>query len=233
MWSKRQYGAEFVGTLLLALFGIGTAITDLHSGGPVVVALAFGLVLTALVYAIGPVSGCHVNPAVTLGSLLAGRTSTADAIGYWIAQILGAIAASFILWALTRWGGVTDQTGSLGTNRYGTHINAGGTMALEVMLTFLLVLVVLLVTSRPEQSGMAGLAIGLALGVANFVGIPLDGASVNPARSLGPALFQGGAALSQVWVFLVFPLIGGLLAALVAPLLTPHAERVTTAGRKA
>jgi aquaporin Z len=220
MANFRKYGAEFVGTLLLVFFGVGAAIGGLRTGGVIVVALAFGLVLTVLVYAIGPVSNCHVNPAVTLGALLAGRTSMADAIGYWIAQASGAIAGSFLLWALTKWGGVTDETASLGANAYGLHINVGGAAVLEVVLTFLLVFVVLTVTSRPEQTGMAGLAIGLALGATNLVGIPLDGAGVNPARSLGPALFAGGHALSQVWLFLIFPLVGGLLAALAAPVLT-------------
>jgi aquaporin Z len=220
MGITRKYAAEFVGTLLLIFFGVGAAIAGLRTGGVIVVALAFGLVLTALVYAIGPVSGCHVNPAVTLGALLAGRTAMADAIGYWIAQAAGAIVASFLLWTLTKWGGVADETASLGANAYGSHINVGGAAVLEVVLTFLLVVVVLAVTSRPEQSGMAGLAIGFALAVTNLVGIPLDGAGVNPARSLGPALFSGTHALTQLWLFLIFPLVGGLLAALVMPLLT-------------
>jgi aquaporin Z len=219
-----RYVAEFLGTILLVFFGVGTAIAGLGGGGPVLVALAFGLGLTVLAYTFGPVSGCHVNPAVTLGSLLAGRIAVTDAVGYWIAQVAGTIAASTVLWGLTRWGGVADQTGSLGANGYGAHINLGGTAVLETALTFLLVLVVLVVTNRPEQSGTAAVAIGLALAVTNFVGIPLDGASVNPARSLGPALFEGGRALSQLWVFLVFPLVGGLLAALAAPLLTARRE---------
>jgi aquaporin Z len=218
MTNIRQFSAEALGTFLLVLFGVGSAVAGLQSSGVIVVALAFGLVLTVLAYAIGPVSGCHVNPAVTLGALLAGRLHLADAVGYWIAQVVGAVVASFGLWGLTRWGGVEDETGSLGTNGYGAHINAGGAVILETVLTFLLVLVVLLVTGRSDQSRIAGVAIGLALGVTNFVGIPLDGAGVNPARSLGPALFGGAHALSQVWVFLIFPLVGGLLAALVAPL---------------
>jgi len=214
----KRYGAEFLGTLLLVFFGVGSAIAGRVEGGVVVVALAFGLVLLALVYALGPVSGCHVNPAVTLGALLAGRTNLADAIGYWLTQFAGAIVGAFILFGLTRWGRVTDQTGALGTNGYGLHINLGGTMVLEIVLTFLLVLVVLVVTTRTENAGFAGLAIGIALAACHLVGIPLDGTSVNPARSLGPAVFEGGTALSQLWVFLVFPLIGGLLAAAALPL---------------
>jgi aquaporin Z len=215
----RAYAAEFFGTLLLVFAGVCTAVGGLIANAQVAVALAFGLVLVALTYTIGPVSGCHVNPAVTLGSLLSGTTPLGDAVGYWIAQLAGGIVASLIVWGLVRWGGVVDHTGTLGANGYGVHINAGGAMVLEVVLTFLLVLVVLMVTGRPEQTVVVAVPIGLALGVANLVGVPLDGASVNPARSLGPALFHGGTALSQVWVFLIFPLIGGVLAAMVAPLL--------------
>lgn len=214
----KRYGAEFLGTLLLVFFGVGSAIAGRVEGGVVVVALAFGLVLLALVYTLGPVSGCHVNPAVTLGALLAGRTNLPDAIAYWLVQIAGATAGAFILFGLSRWGGVHDQTGALGTNSYGPNINLGGTMVLETVLTFLLVLVVLVVTSRTENAGFAGLAIGIVLAACHLVGVPLDGTSVNPARSLGPALFEGGTALSQLWVFIVFPLLGGLLAAAALPL---------------
>ena len=214
----KRYGAEFLGTLLLVFFGVGSAIAGRTEGGVVVVALAFGLVLLALVYALGPVSGCHVNPAVTFGALLTGRINVADAVAYWLVQVGGATLGAFILYGLTRWGGVTDQTGSLGTNSYGPHINLGGTMVLETVLTFLLVLVVLVVTSRSENAGFAGLAIGIALAACHLVGIPLDGTSVNPARSFGPAVFEGGTPLSQLWVFVVFPLLGGLLAAATLPL---------------
>lgn len=214
----KRYGAEFLGTLLLVFFGVGSAIAGRIEGGVVAVALAFGLVLLALVYTLGPVSGCHVNPAVTLGALLAGRTSLGDAVAYWLTQLAGATLGAFALYGLTRWGGVADQTGALGTNGYGPHINLGGTMVLETLLTFLLVLVVLVVTSRTESAGFAGLAIGIALAACNLVGVPLDGASVNPARSFGPALFQGGSALTQLWVFIVFPLLGGVLAAVVLPI---------------
>jgi aquaporin Z len=224
MADMRRYVAEFLGTLLLVFFGVGSAVFARTEGGVIVVGLCFGLVLLALSYALTPVSGCHVNPAVTLGSVLSGITPLARAVGYWIAQLAGAVAGAFILYALVKWGHVRDQTGSLGSNGYGPHINAGGAMVLETVLTFLLVLVVLVVTSRTEQAGVAGVAIGLTLGLCNLVGIPLDGASVNPARSFGPALFQGGSALSQLWVFLIFPLVGGVLAAMVAPLLTGAKE---------
>ena len=204
----KRCGAEFLGTFLLVFLGVGSAIAGVVGGGVVVVAMTFGLVLLALAYTLGPVSGCHVNPAVTLGVLLAGRTTLVDAVYYWIAQLVGATVGAFGLWVLARWGGVADQTGALGINSYGPHINLGGTMVLEVVVTFLLVLVVLVVTARTEHAGFAGLAIGAALTVGNLVAIPLDGASINPARSIGPALFEGGSAMSQLWVFIVFPLIG-------------------------
>ncbi|MEU6076962.1 aquaporin [Micromonospora sp. NPDC047074] len=220
MRQARQYTAELIGSFLLVFFGVGAAVAARVEGGVVVVALAFGLVMLALVYTIGPLSGSHVNPAVTLGVLLSGKISLPGAVAYWLAQFAGATVAAFALWVLTRWGGVTDQTGALGSNGYGAHINLGGTILLEVVLTFLFVLVVLVVTSRAEHAGFAGLAIGFALAAAHLVGVALDGTSVNPARSFGPAIFEGGDALRQLWVFIVAPLAGGALAALLAPLLT-------------
>ncbi len=212
-----RYGAEFLGTGFLVFFGVGSAVAGLLSGGVVVVALAFGFALLALSYAIGPVSGCHVNPAVTLGALLSRRIEIEDAIGYWIAQFAGAIAGAFVLFGLTRWGDVRDQTGALGSNGYGRNISLGGTVTIEILMTFVLVLVVLIVTSRTENAGFAGLAMGITLAACHLFAVPLDGTSVNPARSFGPAIFEGGTPLSQLWVFLVFPLIGGVLAALAFP----------------
>jgi aquaporin Z len=213
MDNAKRYGAELLGTALLVFFGAGSVIAARVEGGVVVVALTFGFILLALSYTLGPVSGCHVNPAVTLGALLTGRISTVGAIGYWIAQFVGSIVASLLLWVLVKSGGVTDQSGTLGANRYGTHINLGGTFLLEIVLTFLLVLVILTVTSRVEQTGIAAVAIGIAIAACHLVGVALDGTSVNPARSLGPAVFNGGTPLSQLWVFIVAPLIGGILAA--------------------
>jgi aquaporin Z len=215
-----RYGAEFLGTGFLVFLGVGSAVAGLLSGGVVVVALAFGFVLLALSYAIGPVSGAHVNPAVTLGALIAGRIDIEDAICYWIAQFAGAIVGAFVLFGLTRWGDVRDQTGALGANGYGRNISLGGAVTIEILMTFVLVLVVLIVTARTENAGFAGLAIGITLGVCHLFAVPLDGTSVNPARSFGPAIFAGGTALSQLWVFLVFPLIGGVLAALAVPFIT-------------
>lgn len=218
MEDVRRAAAEFLGTLLLVFFGVGAAVAARVQGGVVVVALAFGFVMLALVYTIGPISGSHVNPAVTLGVLLSGKITAIGAVAYWIAQFAGATAASFVLWALTRWGDMADQTGALGANGYGAHINRGGAAVLELVLTFLFVLVVLVVTSRSENPGTAGVAIGLALAATQLVGVTLTGAAVNPARAFGPAVFEGGVALRQLWLFIVFPLLGGALAALVAPL---------------
>src|SRR6478736_816334 len=141
-----------------------------------------------------------------------------EAVTYWIAQVIGGIVAAALLKLMVSgFGGATDETGALGTNEYGKTVSLGGAMVVEVVMTCLLVLVVLLVTSRAAAPGFAGLAIGLVLTVIHLVGIPLDGTSVNPARSIGPALFNGGTPLTQLWVFIVAPLIGGALAALAAP----------------
>ncbi|MGN9809417.1 MIP/aquaporin family protein [Micromonospora sp. BQ11] len=222
MDDARRFSAEFLGTLLLVFIGVGSAIAARVEGGVVVVALAFGFVILALVYTIGPLSGSHVNPAVTLGVLLSRKISVFGAVAYWIAQLAGATVAGFLLFGLTRWGGVADQTETLGTNRYGQHIDLGGAMLLETLLTFLFVLVVLVVTSRAEHAAVAGLPIGIALAAVHLVGVALDGTSVNPARSLGPAVFEGGEALRQLWVFIVFPMLGAALAAVAAPIILGH-----------
>lgn len=178
-------------------------------------ALAFGLTLVALAYALGPVSGCHINPAVTLGVLLSKGMKLPEAVGYWAAQLAGGIAGAGILALLTSgFGGVTDRTGALGANGYGDSVTVGGAFLVEVLLTFAFVAVILLVSGKQAAPGVAGLAIGLALAAVHLVGIPLTGTSVNPARSLGPALFAGGEALSEVWVFLLAPLLGAALAVL-------------------
>jgi len=225
----RKAVAEALGTFILVFFGVGSAVFGIETMGKVGVAFAFGFVLLALAYSIGPVSGCHVNPAVTLGVLLRRGITTREAGYYWVAQLLGAIVASALLKLLVSgFGGVTDESGGLGTNNWGDTITAGGTFVLEIVMTFLLVFVVLLVTSRAAAPGFAGLAIGLVLTVIHVVGIPLDGTSVNPARSIGPALFNGGESLAHVWMFIVAPLIGGALAALAAPFF----ETATARGEK-
>ncbi len=176
-------------------------------------ALAFGLTLVALAYALGPVSGCHINPAVTLAVLLSKGMKLPEAVGYWVAQVAGGLVGAGVLALLTsRFGGVADQTGALGANGYGESVTAGGAFLVEVLLTFAFVAVILLVSGKEAAPGVAGLAIGLALAAVHLVAIPLTGTSVNPARSLGPALFAGGEALSEVWVFLLAPLLGAALA---------------------
>ncbi|MGZ4537625.1 MAG: MIP/aquaporin family protein [Blastococcus sp.] len=227
----RSLFAEFLGTALLVFLGVGSAVAGIDRLGPVGVALAFGLTLLALAYAAGPVSGCHINPAVTLGVLLSRGMTTAEAAYYWIAQLAGGIVGAAVLKLLVSgFGKVKDQTGALGTNNWGPTISMGGAFVLEVLLTFVLVAVVLLVTGRAAAPGFAGLAIGLTLSALHLVGVPLDGTSVNPARSFGPALFEGGDALAHVWLFFVAPLLGAAVAAAVvqvvrAPVLTEEATR--------
>jgi aquaporin Z len=209
----RSLAAEFLGTGLLVLIAVGSAVGGIDAIGPLGVALAFGLVLLALAYAIGPISGCHINPAVTLGVLLAKGMTATEAAFYLVAQFAGAIAGATVLKLLTSgFGDVTDQTGALGSNDWGANISAGGAFVLEVLLTFVFVAVILLVTGRSATPGFAGLAIGLSLTAVHLIGIPLDGTSVNPARSLGPALFAGGDPLAHVWLFLIAPLVGAVLA---------------------
>jgi aquaporin Z len=225
----RKLAAELLGTFCLVFFAVGSAVFGIHVIGAVGVALAFGLVLLALAYALGPVSGAHVNPAVTLGMLLAGRIGLRDAVGYWIVQFAGGIAAAALLQFMVSAGDVVDQTGSLGANDYGATVNLTGAVVIEVLLTFLLVFTVLAVTSGRGTTPVAGVAIGLVLAIIHLVGIPLTGTSVNPARSLGPALFAGGAPLEHLWVFIVAPLVGGILAAAVQPwLYAPEAVRAGT-----
>ncbi|GAA1693094.1 aquaporin [Glycomyces endophyticus] len=211
----RAIWAELVGTFCLVFFAVGAAVygIDGEAIGFVGVAFAFGLVLFALAYAVGPVSGCHVNPAVTLGALLARRVDIGTAVGYWIAQFAGGIIAAALLKFMTTGGDVTDQTGALGSNDYGATVNLTGAIVIETLLTFLLVFTVLAVTGKKGATPAAGAAIGLVLAIIHLVGLPLTGTSVNPARSLGPALFAGGAPLEHVWVFIVAPLLGGALGA--------------------
>lgn len=218
----RKGSAEFLGTFVLVFFAVGSAVFGIDKIGAVGVALAFGLVLLALAYSIGPISGCHVNPAVTLGVLLRRGMSVTEAAIFWVAQFLGASAAGAMLKLMTSsFGKVTDQTGALGTNDWGKTISLGGSFVFEVIGTTLFVFVILMVTAQSAAPGFAGLAIGLVLTVIHLVGVPLDGTSVNPARSLGPALFAGTHALSHVWLFILAPLVGGLIAALIARVFDP------------
>ncbi len=225
----RKLVAEAVGTAVLVFFAVGTATLCFGyrlagssvSAGVIATALAFGLVLLALVYAIGAVSGCHVNPAVTMGFLAARRITVREAVGYWVAQVVGGIVGAALLRVMFAGSPdySTDKVG-LGADGYGTSsmvgLNAGGAFLAEVVLTFLFVFVVLTVTRRAAWPQLGGIAIGLALTTVHLIGIPLTGTSVNPARSIGPALFVGGDALSQLWLFIVAPLVGGVVAALAS-----------------
>ena len=219
----RKLVAEFVGTFLLVFLAVGAAVFGIAAGvgvdgagsssGTVGVALAFGLTVLMLAYAFGPISGTHVNPAVTLGVFLAKRMEAKEAGLYVVAQFAGAILGGAVLKLFVSSFGVTDYTGALGTNSYDNGaINMPGAFVLEALLTAAFVLVILLVTEKVAAPGFAGLAIGLALTTVHLVGIPLTGTSVNPARSFGPALFAGGEALSQVWLFILAPLVGSVLA---------------------
>jgi aquaporin Z len=222
----RKLAVEFLGTAILVFLAVGTATMMFGfkfdggsvAAGVVVTALAFGLTLLALVYLIGPVSGSHVNPAVTIGALLTGRISLQEAAGYWIAQFAGGIAGALALWGTFTTSPLYHRTVTgLGADGYGSasmiHIGVGGAFIFETVLTAVFVFVVLRVTSETANAATAAIAIGLTLAVVHLVAIPITGTSVNPARSLGPALVVGGTALSQVWLFIVAPLVGGVLAA--------------------
>jgi aquaporin Z len=214
----RRLLAEFLGTAALVFLAVGTAVVGGATGvGSVGVALAFGVVLVFAVYAFGPVSGCHVNPAVTVGMLLSKRIDAAVGGLYIVVQFLGAIAGAFVLWLMVEQFDVVDQTGVLGSNGYGADagINLSGALVVETLLTMFFVLAVLLITDKVGNVALAGVGIGAALAAVHLIGVGLTGTSVNPARSFGPALFAGGTPLEQVWVFLLAPTIGGVLAALV------------------
>ena len=200
------------------------------AAGVVATALAFGLTLLALVYLIGPISGCHVNPAVTIGALLARRLPLTEAVGYWIAQFAGGIVGALVLWGTFTTSPLYSRTVTgLGTDGWGAsskiHIGAGGAFVFEMVMTAIFVFVILRVTSATGNAATAAIAIGLTLTVVHLLGIPITGTSVNPARSLGPALVVGGTALAQVWLFIVAPLVGGVLAAGLPPAVLPRGRR--------
>jgi aquaporin Z len=227
--APKRYLAEFVGTAVLVIGGVGTAVFATHSAGNTGIALAFGLSLLAMAYAIGPISGCHINPAVTIGMLLARRLSPTDAVGYVVAQLAGATAGAALLYAIaTGRPGYSLARDGLGANGFGAHSTGsyglGAVAVTEVVLTFLLVFTVLAATDRLANAAFAGIPIGLVLTVCHLVAIPIDGTSVNPARSFGPALLTGGAALSQLWIFLIAPLGGAVVAVVIHRALFAHRE---------
>ena len=216
---KNKYFVEALGTMVLVLLGCGAAVFNGGCGtvqAVLTVAFAFGLAVVAMAYAIGPISGCHINPAITVGVWLAGRMKGTEAVGYIIAQVIGAIVGSAIIYAIVNTGtGLGDPAATLtGANGYAEG-NLAAALIAEIVFTFIFVYVVLRTTAADGAGNFAGLAIGLTLVLIHIVCIPITGTSVNPARSIGPALFAGGTALSQLWVFIVAPLIGGALAAVV------------------
>lgn len=221
----KKYIAELIGTFCLVLFGCGAAVVSgVSNTGPsgigiLGIALAFGLAVAVMAYAIGPISGCHINPAISISMLVAGKLSLADTIGHIVAQIAGAILGAAVLYSI-----VSGQTGfimpewGLGSNGWGPgylgEYNVTAAFTAEAVLTFIFVFVILSVTSKHGNSTMAGFAIGLTLVLIHMVAIPITGTSVNPARSIGPAIFAGGRALSQLWLFIVAPIVGGVVAAI-------------------
>jgi aquaporin Z len=214
----KKYFAECIGTFVLTLLGCGTAmfLGCNTPAGVVGTAIAFGLTVVAMAYTIGNISGCHINPAITFAVALSGKMSWKDACGYWCGQIVGGIVAGAILLLLTKVVAAPDLTGGLGTNGVANAGGVGGALLVEFLATFIFVLVVLGATDEKLGAGKpAGLAIGLTLILVHLVCINLTGTSVNPARSLGPALFAGGEALANVWVFFVGPCAGAALSALV------------------
>ena len=222
----RRYAAELVGTALLVFFGAGMATVTFGfrafgssvAAGILLTGLVFGLVLLGLVAVVGPISGCHVNPAVSLGAYLAKRLSIIDMLGYWVAQLIGGLlGALLLLWVMHSSPFYSKSRIGLGANGYGKlsllHASGGGAFLTEVILTAVFVLVVLSATRKEASAPVAGVIVGLSLALVNIMGIPIDGASVNPARSFGPAILVGGLALSQLWLFLIAPLVGAVLAA--------------------
>lgn len=221
----RKYISEFIGTATLVLFGTGIAVVS--GGNLVATALAFGLAIVASAYVIGNISGCHVNPAVSLAMLLDGRMKFGEFCGYVVSQVLGALAGTGILYTILN--STNLGVASLGANGYGAlsanNITLFGALITEVVLTFVFVYTILGVTADKDKGAVAPIVIGLTLAFVHLLGIGLTGTSVNPARSFAPALFLMGDALKQVWVFIVAPLVGAAIAALVYRLLNVKTKK--------
>lgn len=217
---SRKLGAEFFGTFWLVLGGTGTAVLAGSGVGTLGISLAFGLTVLTMVYAVGSISGGHFNPAVSFGLWAGGRFSGKDLFPYIVAQVIGAIAASGVLYLIVsgKTGFVLGE-GSLASNGYGEHSPDGYSymsgLIVEVVMTFMFLFIILGATHKKAPKGFAGIAIGLALTLIHLISIPVTNTSVNPARSTGPALFEGGIALGQLWFFWVMPIIGALLAGFV------------------
>jgi aquaporin Z len=220
-----KFSAELFGTLVLVLMGCGSAVIAGANGttgvGLLGIAFAFGLSVIAMAYAIGHISGCHINPAISIGMVISGRMKASEAVIYIIAQVLGAIAGAGILLLIASGkDGYSVAANGLGQNGYDAfspaHYNLLSGFVAETVFTFIFLLVIFGSTSTKNiHGGFAGLAIGLSLVLIHIVGIPVTGVSVNPARSIGPALLVGGAAISQLWLFIVAPILGATLSAIV------------------
>lgn len=217
----KKYIAEMVGTFVLVFGGCGSAVLAGEKIGFAGVSIAFGLTLLAMAYAIGHISGCHINPAVTVGLLVSKKMDLRDVVGYIVAQIIGGILAAAFLLAIAKGvaGGYDPTLTGFAANGYGdhspSHYNLIAAFLAEVILTFFLMLTVLGATDIKAPVGFAGIPIGLVLTLIHLVGIPVTNTSVNPARSIGPAVFVGGWALSQLWLFIIAPIIGAIIAAVV------------------
>ena len=217
----KRYISELIGTMVLVLFGCGSAAIAGSVLGTLGIAFAFGLSIVAMAYVIGDISGCHINPAVSIGMWIDGRLETKDLIMYIIFQCIGAIIGIAILAAIINSTPILGgyATTGLGQNGFGSASSVGldvvGAILVEIILTFVFVFTVLGVTKKAENGAVAGIVIGLTLAFVHIMGIPLTGTSVNPARSLAPALFLGGQALQQVWVFILAPIVGAVIAGLL------------------
>jgi len=213
----KKYFAEFIGTFTLVLFGCGTAVVAGKSVGVLGIAIAFGFALIAMAYGIGPISGCHINPAVSLGVFTAGRMNAGDLVGYIVGQVLGAIAGAGVLAVIANGllSGYSTTASGLGQNGWGANYLGGygilAAIVFEFVASLLFIVVILGATQKGAPSHMAGLAIGITLVAIHIFGINVTGVSVNPARSLGPALLVGGQALAQVWMFLLVPSLAGIV----------------------
>lgn len=223
MQNKTKYLAEFIGTMLLVFLGCGSAVLAGDYVGNLGIAFAFGLTVLAMVYAIGPVSGCHINPAITVSMWVTGKLNKVDALFYILAQLLGAVVGAWVLYLIASGGIIDAELFTLGSNGYGALSPAGyslgSAIAAEIVLTAVFLFVICAVVSRADNAAFAGLAIGLTLTIIHIVGIPVTGVSVNPARSFGPALVLGltlknWAFFSQLGVFILAPIVGGLIGAI-------------------
>ena len=235
----KKYVAEFFGTFTLVLVGCGTAMTvgcDSANGcGYILTAFAFGLVIVGMAYCVGNISGCHINPAVSLGSLISGRMSVKDFLFYCISQVIGALAGSAVLMCIFSLGEIEDKTGGLGSNGLaGVNDSWAAGLLVEIFLTFIFVFVILGVTDDKFKHGsFGGIVIGFSLVMVHILGIGLTGTSVNPARSIGPAILSGGDALNCLWVFIVGPFLGAAMAAFVYRFLAPKIEEKKVEKKKA